>query len=67
MKKDLRKCSRNFLRYCDENDDASITLEEWIDCTGINGTKLYIEQVITKCLISPLTDTLILIHSYFCC
>ena len=37
MKKDLRKCSRNFLRFCDENSDTIISLEEWVDCTGING------------------------------
>ena len=38
MKKDLRKCSRNFLRYCDESGDGSISVSEWIECTGINGT-----------------------------
>jgi len=32
-----RKCRRNFLRYCDGNDDKRITLEEWIECTDING------------------------------
>lgn len=33
-----RKCSRNFIRYCDENSNKRISLEEWVDCTGINRT-----------------------------
>ncbi|KAJ8308067.1 hypothetical protein KUTeg_012941 [Tegillarca granosa] len=33
-KKDTRKCSRNFIRYCDENVDRKVTLEEWLECTN---------------------------------
>ena len=33
----FKKCGRNFLRYCDENEDGHITLPEWIECTGVNG------------------------------
>jgi len=33
-----RKCRRNFLRYCDDDGDKRITLDEWIECTDINGT-----------------------------
>lgn len=32
-----RKCRRFFLRYCDDDDDRRITLDEWIECTHING------------------------------
>lgn len=31
-RKKLRKCWRNFLRFCDENDDSRISLEEWLKC-----------------------------------
>ncbi|KAK3591613.1 hypothetical protein CHS0354_013797 [Potamilus streckersoni] len=34
-KKYTRKCSRNFLRYCDENNDKRISTEEWVDCLGV--------------------------------
>ncbi|XP_064484852.1 SPARC-related modular calcium-binding protein 2-like isoform X2 [Ornithodoros turicata] len=29
----LRKCWRNFLRYCDQDSDNRVTLEEWNKCT----------------------------------
>lgn len=41
-KKDTRKCSRNFIRYCDENVDRKVTLEEWLECTSINYNALYL-------------------------
>lgn len=31
-----RKCSRNFIRFCDENSNKLISLEEWVECAGIN-------------------------------
>ncbi|XP_076464447.1 SPARC-related modular calcium-binding protein 1-like isoform X4 [Babylonia areolata] len=31
-----RKCRRQFLRYCDENDDKILSMEEWRDCLGLN-------------------------------
>ena len=36
-KRSLRKCSRNFLRYCDEDDNGKISMEEWVDCTDNTG------------------------------
>ena len=36
-KKSLRKCGRNFVRFCDENTDKRITTEEWINCMGLSG------------------------------
>lgn len=35
-RKGMRKCGRNFLRYCDVDDNRKITLDEWIDCMGLN-------------------------------
>lgn len=32
-----RKCARNFLRFCDENSDNKISIDEWIDCMGVHG------------------------------
>uniref|UniRef100_A0A915JVS5 Uncharacterized protein n=1 Tax=Romanomermis culicivorax TaxID=13658 RepID=A0A915JVS5_ROMCU len=32
----VRKCGRNFLRYCDHNNDRRITSNEWNDCTMRN-------------------------------
>jgi len=32
-----RKCRRHFLRYCDDDGDKRISLDEWIECTDING------------------------------
>ncbi|XP_056021690.1 SPARC-related modular calcium-binding protein 1-like isoform X24 [Ostrea edulis] len=34
--KDTRKCSRNFLRYCDENTNKKISLDEWLSCTKLS-------------------------------
>lgn len=31
-RKKLRKCWRNFLRFCDENDDSRIGQDEWLKC-----------------------------------
>jgi hypothetical protein len=31
-----RKCRRNFLKYCDDDNDKRITMDEWISCTGLN-------------------------------
>ncbi|XP_077537780.1 SPARC related modular calcium binding-like protein magu isoform X3 [Haemaphysalis longicornis] len=31
-RKKLRKCWRNFLRFCDDNDDSRISLDEWLKC-----------------------------------
>ena len=36
----LRKCARNFLRYCDVNANGKITIEEWVACLKLPG-KLY--------------------------
>lgn len=30
-----RKCLRNFLRFCDANADRKVTMEEWLECTGV--------------------------------
>lgn len=35
-KKNYRKCSRNFLRYCDINSDHKVTMEEWLGCVDID-------------------------------
>ncbi|CAH1791141.1 unnamed protein product [Owenia fusiformis] len=37
--KSLRKCGRNFIRYCDADKNKKITVEEWIECTGVNDEK----------------------------
>ncbi|KHN80899.1 Sparc-related modular calcium-binding protein 1 [Toxocara canis] len=29
----LRKCGRNFMRFCDRDGDRRITLDEWLNCT----------------------------------
>ncbi|KAG1683253.1 SPARC-related modular calcium-binding protein 1 [Nymphon striatum] len=34
--KNLRKCGRKFLRFCDENTDRKITIQEWLDCFNLN-------------------------------
>lgn len=34
--KDTRKCSRSFLRYCDENTNKKISLDEWLSCTKLS-------------------------------
>ncbi|KAK3092557.1 hypothetical protein FSP39_004416 [Pinctada imbricata] len=39
-KKDTRKCRRNFIRYCDADNDKKITSDEWIDCMGIKNNIL---------------------------
>ncbi|XP_070181963.1 SPARC-related modular calcium-binding protein 1-like isoform X12 [Littorina saxatilis] len=31
-----RKCRRQFLRYCDENNDKTLSMEEWRECLGLN-------------------------------
>ena len=36
-KKSLRKCSRNFLTFCDQDSDNSITVEEWLACVILPG------------------------------
>jgi hypothetical protein len=38
--KHVRKCRRNFLQYCDLNDDSRITVDEWVNCTGVTGKPL---------------------------
>ncbi|XP_035214941.1 SPARC-related modular calcium-binding protein 1-like isoform X3 [Stegodyphus dumicola] len=35
QKKRLRKCWRNLPRFCDENDNQKITMDEWLACTSI--------------------------------
>ncbi|GFS75027.1 SPARC-related modular calcium-binding protein 1 [Nephila pilipes] len=35
QKKRLRKCWRNLPRFCDENDNQKITIDEWLACTSI--------------------------------
>lgn len=34
--KNTRKCSRTFLRYCDENTNKKISLDEWLSCTKLS-------------------------------
>ncbi|VDN37640.1 unnamed protein product [Gongylonema pulchrum] len=29
----VRKCGRNFLRFCDRDGNKQITLDEWLSCT----------------------------------
>ncbi|KAG8189447.1 hypothetical protein JTE90_012519 [Oedothorax gibbosus] len=35
-KQRLRKCWRNLPRYCDENDNHKITVDEWLACTSVS-------------------------------
>ncbi|XP_062576474.1 SPARC-related modular calcium-binding protein 1-like isoform X5 [Saccostrea cucullata] len=42
--KETRKCSRNFLRYCDENTNKKITLEEWLSCTNLSDYGLIVSE-----------------------
>ncbi|XP_074662293.1 SPARC-related modular calcium-binding protein 1-like isoform X2 [Tubulanus polymorphus] len=39
-KKSLRKCARNFVKFCDANNNKKITIDEWVDCMGIHDKKL---------------------------
>ncbi|KAI0211466.1 hypothetical protein LSAT2_003687 [Lamellibrachia satsuma] len=32
----LRRCGRNFIRFCDESEDKNLSMSEWIDCMGLN-------------------------------
>lgn len=32
----MRKCRRNFLQYCDDDNDSVITAKEWVSCMGLN-------------------------------
>ena len=32
-----RKCARNFLRYCDADDNLKISREEWVECLKLEG------------------------------
>lgn len=34
-KKRLRSCRRNFLQFCDDDNNKEITLEEWLTCTRL--------------------------------
>ncbi|XP_054722733.1 SPARC-related modular calcium-binding protein 1-like [Uloborus diversus] len=34
-KQRLRKCWRNLPRFCDENDNQKITMDEWLACTSV--------------------------------
>ena len=36
-KKALRRCSREFVTFCDSNNNKQITLAEWLECTGVTG------------------------------
>ncbi|XP_052766737.1 SPARC-related modular calcium-binding protein 1-like isoform X9 [Mya arenaria] len=38
QQKQTRKCARKFVRYCDENEDSQISVDEWVDCLGITRT-----------------------------
>lgn len=38
-RKTMRKCGRNFLKYCDDNNDKRVTEEEWIACLGLKEPK----------------------------
>jgi len=40
-----RKCRRHFLRYCDADADKRITLDEWVDCTDVNGNTMSLAVV----------------------
>lgn len=43
-RKDTRKCSRNFIRYCDADSNRKITNEEWIDCMGLKNNTSFLPQ-----------------------
>ncbi|XP_021355081.1 SPARC-related modular calcium-binding protein 2-like isoform X3 [Mizuhopecten yessoensis] len=43
-RKDTRKCSRNFIRYCDADSNRKITLDEWIDCMGLKDNTSFLPQ-----------------------
>lgn len=34
INKNLKKCGRKFLRYCDANQDNKVSLTEWLQCTN---------------------------------
>ena len=34
-----RKCGKTFFFYCDENQDYSISKNEWLKCLGIQETQ----------------------------
>ena len=38
----VKKCGRNFMRFCDKNRDRRITLDEWLECTECKYTVLCI-------------------------
>ncbi|XP_060072241.1 SPARC-related modular calcium-binding protein 1-like isoform X2 [Ylistrum balloti] len=43
-RKDTRKCSRNFIRYCDADNNRKITHDEWIDCMGLKNNTSFLPQ-----------------------
>ena len=45
-----RKCRRQFLRYCDENNDKTLSLDEWRDCLGLNRRFLLAGFCLPVCL-----------------
>ncbi|XP_052701271.1 SPARC-related modular calcium-binding protein 1-like isoform X8 [Crassostrea angulata] len=42
--KNTRKCSRTFLRYCDENTNKKISLDEWLSCTKLSDYGLIVSE-----------------------
>uniref|UniRef100_T1JL42 Thyroglobulin type-1 domain-containing protein n=1 Tax=Strigamia maritima TaxID=126957 RepID=T1JL42_STRMM len=36
-RKVMKKCGRNFLKYCDDDNNRRVTEEEWISCLGLRG------------------------------
>ena len=43
--KTLEHCIGDFLDGCDADDDHSVSLAEWADCLGIDGT----EEIEQRC------------------
>ena len=43
--KTLEHCIGDFLDGCDADDDHSVSLAEWADCLGIDGT----EEIEERC------------------
>ena len=39
----LRKCARNFIRYCDEDRSSKISLAEWSECLKLPGKAMCVD------------------------
>ena len=43
----LRKCARNFIRYCDEDRSSKISLAEWSECLKLPGKAIYVSMILS--------------------